>query len=84
MTIPDPVVGNDRGFLVYAGGPIATDYGHDINVYESSAAKGPCVWLSVGESTVVKGSNAHLTLDQAKMVRAALDQFIEGVEERWE
>jgi hypothetical protein len=83
-SIPEPIVRSDRGFLTYAGGPIPTDYGHDINVYESSAAFGPHVWLSVVDSPRVEGRNAHLTLRQAVLLRGALDQFIQGVPERWE
>jgi hypothetical protein len=83
-TIPAPVVRNDRGFLAYAGGSIPTDYGHEISVYESSAASGPHVWLSVGDSPHVDGHTAHLSLRQAILLRAALDQFIQGVPERWE
>lgn len=77
--ISDPTPINDRGFLAYAGGPIKTSYGHTINVYESSAASAPHVWVAVSESREVDGHNAHLTLEQAIMLRAALDQFIEGV-----
>jgi hypothetical protein len=84
MSIPEPAATNDRGFLAYAGGQIATDYGHEISVYESSAAKGPCVWLAVGDSALAPGHSAHLALVQAMKVRAALDQFIEGVADRWE
>jgi hypothetical protein len=83
-TIPGPVLRSDRGFLAYAGGPIPTDYGHDINVYESSAADGPHVWLSIGDSPRVDGRNAHLNLRQAILLRGALDQFIQGVPDRWE
>lgn len=81
-TVPDPVA-NDRGFLTYTGGPIPTDYGHEITIQESSAASGPHVWLFVGDSTMVLGHDPHLTLAQAIRLRAALDQFIQGVPERW-
>jgi len=81
--LAEPFERSDRGFLGY-GGPIPTDYGHDVQVYESSAAKGPCVWLAVGDSALTPGHNAHLTLAQALKVRAALDQFMEGVADRWE
>lgn len=83
MPIPDPVETNDRGFLTYAGGPIATDYGHTITVRESSAAEGPHVWLFIGESERTEKGSPHLSLAQALMLRAALDQFIDGVPERW-
>ena len=84
MSVPEPTPTNDRGFLAYAGGPIATTYGHEIRVQESSAARGPCVWLAVGDSEIVDGHSAHLSLAQAITLRAALDQFIESVPERWD
>jgi hypothetical protein len=84
MPISDPVETNDRGFLTYAGGPIATDYGHTITVRESSAAEGPHVWLFVTDSMKSNKINPHLSLAQAIALRAALDQFIDGVPERWD
>jgi hypothetical protein len=82
--ISDPKPANDRGFLSYAGGPIETDYGHTIRVQESSAASGPHVWLFVSDSKQVPGHDPHLSLEQAVMLRTALDQFIEGVADRWD
>lgn len=73
---PAPVA-NGRGFLSYAGGSFDTDRGHEIHVYESSSAEGPHVWLSMD------GEAAHLALAQAIRLRAALNQFIEGVPKRW-
>jgi hypothetical protein len=84
VSIPEPTPTNDRGFLAYAGGPITTDYGHEVSVYESSAASGPHAWLKISDSPRVDGRNAHLSLAQAITIRAALDQFIEGVPERWD
>ena len=81
--IPEPKPFNDRGFYDYAGGEFATAYGHTITVRESSAAMGPHVWLFIGDSSVVEGHDVHLNLAQAVRLRAALDQFIEGVPERW-
>jgi hypothetical protein len=81
-TVREPTATNDRGFLAYAGGPIETDYGHTIRVQESSAASGPHVWLFIGEGDQ-PGTDPHLDLEQAIALRAALDQFIEGVPERW-
>lgn len=87
-TTPGPLVGppvprDDRGFLSYGGGPVLTDYGHRISVYESSSASGPFVWMDVSDSPRMPGHTAHMGLDQAIMLRAALDQFINGVPERW-
>ena len=83
-TVHEPTPSNDRGFLTYAGGPIPTDHGHQIRVQESSVGDGPHVWLFISESPQVEGRDPHLSLEQALVVRAALDQFIEGVPDRWE
>ncbi|HEX5565410.1 MAG TPA: hypothetical protein VFY14_00445 [Streptomyces sp.] len=83
-TVGEPTPFNDRGFLAYAGGPIHTNYGHEIRVQESSAADGPHVWLFISDSPTVANHNPHLNLDQAIALRAALDQFIEGVPNRWD
>jgi hypothetical protein len=82
--VTNPTPSNDRGFLTYAGGPIKTSYGHTIRVQESSAASGPHVWLFIDDSPTVAGKNPHLNLEQAIALRAALDQFIQGVPEHWE
>jgi hypothetical protein len=81
--LPEPQP-NQRGFLLYGGHPIETAYGHKIRVQESSAALAPHVWLFIDESVRVDGHNPHLNLEQAIRLRAALDQFIEGVPGRWE
>lgn len=36
---------SDRGFVHWT--PVPDTYGHEIKVYESSAADGPCMWLSI-------------------------------------
>lgn len=87
-SLPEPTV-NSRGFLSFGGGPIKTTYGHDmevygINVYESSAARAPHVWVATEASPEVNSPHAHLCLSQAILLCAALDQFIQGVPERWE
>ena len=77
-------VDGDRGFLLYGGKPIETDYGHTIRVKESSAADGPHVWLFIDCSDArTTGIDPHLSLAQAIALRSALDQFIESVPERW-
>lgn len=83
MSVSEPTPSNDRGFLTYAGGPIETSYGHTIRVQESSSASGPHVWLFIGDSPQVPGHDPHLNLEQAIALRAALDQFIQAVPERW-
>ena len=81
--VTEPTPSNDRGFLTYAGGPIETSYGHTIRVQESSVASGPHVWMFISDSPHASGHDPHLNLAQAIKLRAALDQFIEGVPERW-
>lgn len=83
-TISDPVPASDRGFLIYGGREIPTDYGHTVRVQESSAAESPHVWLFVSDSQEVEGRSPHLDLEQAIAVHAALGQFIEGVANGWE
>lgn len=36
---------SDRGFVHWT--PVEDTYGHEVKVYESSAAEEPCMWLSV-------------------------------------
>jgi hypothetical protein len=79
---------SSRGFEQY--GEIETTYGHTVRVYESSAASGPHLWLKtklVAERSThalpPEEATAHLDLLQAITVRALLDEFIEGVPERW-
>jgi hypothetical protein len=78
-----PIVDGDRGFHLYGGRPITTDYGHTITVRESSAASGPHVWLAIGERHEVGIANPHLDLAQAIALREALTQFIDSVPTRW-
>ncbi len=77
---------NSRGFEQY--GEVGTTYGHTVRVYESSAARGPHVWVNT-RPTVTPYSDfaettVHLDLLQAMTLRGMLDEFIEGVPERWE
>lgn len=72
---------SDRGFKQY--GPIETDYGHVLRVYESSAATRPCLWLSVdpqAAATKDRGGRelgVHMTLDEAVTLRDTIDRAIE-------
>lgn len=54
------------------------DYRADVNIDHSSAAgKGPCLWLRIhGGDIEDQGAASHLTLDQAKLLRAGLDAAI--------
>ena len=48
--------------------------GNRILVKQSSSAEEPKAWIFCDDGG--QGDAPHLTVDQAKMVRAALDQFI--------
>lgn len=74
---------NERGFN--QDEPIQTDYGHEIRVYESSAAKGPCLWLAVekGEARFPgdlgpEHAHAHMTIEQAQELRDSLGRIIDN------
>lgn len=73
----------ERGFKHYE--PIATDYGHQIRVYESSAAREPCIWLKLELTAENRTGNlepeeatAHLTIEQAEQVRDSIDAAIKS------
>lgn len=79
--MPDiPVEFSDRGFSFQE--PFTTDYGHVLSVSESSAAKGPCLWLRIDASKSLidedrgKDISVHLTAKQAKHLRKALKQAL--------
>lgn len=72
----------DRGFHLY-GDPVTTTCGHEVHVYESSAAKGPHCWLTIDPSETTRGTAAHLNVEQAIAIRDRLDAFIAEVPERW-
>lgn len=76
MTTPDRT---ERGFRVYA--EITDSKRSRVRVQESSAATRDCVWIfcnnadpSYGLAGVVP--SPHLTVDQARVVRDALNEFI--------
>ena len=66
----------DRGFKHFT--PIATDYGHVVRVYESSAAESPHLWLAIDATdSALRGDKgiqtaAHLSLEQAEALRDSL------------
>lgn len=78
----------DRGFHQY-GEPFLCTYRSRVRVYESSSASGPHVWLNVecdprvlrdqpsGEGT------AHLNEDQARLLVAMLQAWLDEIPERW-
>lgn len=64
-----------RGFLGYA--QFDDTYGAQVRVKESSSANGPHVWIFVGGGRLSNNDgSAHLTIEQAVLVRDALDRFI--------
>lgn len=60
--------------------PIPDSRGGEIRLYESSAAYEPCVWLSIRQADGAKimEARAHLTLDQARVLRKQLKWLIEN------
>jgi hypothetical protein len=82
-----PIGTTNRGFEDYAD--FQDSYGASIIVRESSAAMGPHVWVFANGGGIVQsgGTNegsAHLNVEQAKILRDALTEFIERVPQRWE
>lgn len=78
----EPTV-TDRGFKHYA--PAPSEYGGEVKVYESSAASGPHIWLSAvcpanlnDPSGASVEAVAHLTLDNATLLRDQLTHLIEN------
>ena len=67
---------SDRGFRYYESIPSA--YGHKIDVYESSAASGPHIWLAIDgdEALIEDKAHVHLTVEQAQRLRDTLDAAI--------
>jgi hypothetical protein len=76
---------NQRGFLQFDD-EVATDYGHRVRIFESSAAfKGPVCWMSVkkddeGYDGQVPPCSVgvHLTLAQAVAIRDRFTAFIDA------
>lgn len=73
----------ERGFEVFA---VFNDrYNNGVRIQESSLAEEPCVWIfcdagPTHDAKIVPPS-PHLTLDQARIVRDALDAFLKKNEE---
>ena len=75
IDLGEPAV-TGRGLRTYA--QIPTTYGHRVTVRESSAASGPRLWLSIAPGRT--GSpDAHLSLPQAMILRAALTRWLTDV-----
>lgn len=81
-----PITSNSRGFHVY-GDRVSTDYGAEVRVYESSAASGPHVWMSVTPGSVQPGKDgvvtAHMDVNQTRAVIARLQAWLDEIPTRW-
>ena len=75
MSVPEsgPVRVTPRGFAIYA--EFSDIRGGTVRVQQSSSAEGPHVWIFCQDSVDLPVS-AHLDVEQAQIVRDALDQFI--------
>jgi hypothetical protein len=78
----------DRGFHGY-GKPMRCEYRTEIEVYESSSASGPHVWLSLKvDPTVLRQQPsgeavAHMNAKQARDLIARLQTFVDEIPKRW-
>lgn len=81
----------DRGFHGY-GEPFTDSYGAEIEVYESSSAEAPHVWLNIVGPTGDGRSNAsnppgtataHLSEDEARALIARLQTWLDEIPTRW-
>lgn len=78
----------DRGFHGY-GKPLHCTYKSKIEVYESSAANGPHVWLSVRVDPAVLDmqeygeGTAHLNERQARALIDRLQAWVDEIPKRW-
>jgi hypothetical protein len=89
---------SDRGFARWE--PVSASYGAEINVYESSAAEGPHIWINIAADChleepprdhpsvpygIATGSAAaHLSMEQAHELRDKLDAAIRHSEATFE
>lgn len=65
----------DRGFAIYD--EFVDRYGSEVRVQKGSLASEPTVWIFAKCHADACGPDAaHLTVEQAKRVRDALDAFI--------
>lgn len=75
-----------RGFHQY-GQPFRCSYGTEIEVYESSAARGPHCWLNLtqGPHLTFRSGNgtAHLNAEQARALVARLQAWLDEIPKRW-
>jgi hypothetical protein len=75
----------ERGFAIYV--EFVDTYGSNVRVQESSAASEPKVWIFCDRSRGYasddlggdrQAATPHLSVEQARCVRDALDEFIKG------
>ena len=67
-------------------GKLTAEYGESVEVRGSSSAEAPKCWIEINSAANKNDymggkrieANAHLTLSQATVLRAALDSFIES------
>jgi len=72
---------SDRGFKYFM--PTMTDYGHNIRIYESSAAMEPCLWMAAERAQEdcrgglkPEAVHIHMTLEQAREIHGKLGNAI--------
>jgi hypothetical protein len=72
---------SDRGFHQY-GKPFRDSYDSEVEVYESSSAKAPHVWVAVRQ-TDGKEAHMHLTEKQAFALVKRLRTWMDEIPRRW-
>jgi hypothetical protein len=72
---------SDRGFKQYE--PTMTDRGHEVRIYESSAAMKPCLWIAAERTQErcqgglePEGVHIHVTLEEAQEIHEKLGAAI--------
>ncbi len=79
---------SDRGFMRFP--PVPSQYGGEVHVYESSAAMGPHIWVRVvcpsnlnDRASDPVEAVAHLTMEDAIVLRKQLKKLIKHQKETW-
>lgn len=75
-----------RGFHDYAD--FVDTYGINVRVRESSSAEGPHLWVFTKSTdrpgTPESDGVTHLNVEQAKLLRDAIDYWLNEIPKRWE
>lgn len=71
----------DRGFHGY-GKPFKDSYGTEVEVYESSSAEGPHVWVKADPS-MTPAAHLHLNAKQALELIRRLQTWMDEIPKRW-